>query len=193
VRSVLCLYYSSVVVYKKAKTKVSLADRCIEFDAYFIKFAYHSMKTENIERGQQALELGRLMSELKNNLRKHVQFKIKENSVDMTFEMLEVMGCLWKQDGVNQQEIADLTLRDKSSMTYLLDNLVKRNMVKRMEDENDRRNKLIYLTDEGLAVKEKLFPWLSEVYGKASVQISEDALKNSMMLINQMIANLKHK
>ncbi len=151
------------------------------------------MQTENKEKGQQALELGRAMTELKNHLRKYIQLKIKEHGINMTFEMLEVMGCLWQQDGVNQQEIADQTLRDKSSMTYLLDNLVKRKMVTRVEDENDRRNKLIYLTNEGVDLKEKLNPWVAEVYEKASQGTSAAAIENSLKLINGMIANMKRE
>lgn len=149
------------------------------------------MQTDNKERGQQALELGRVMSELKNHFRKYIQLKIKGHGINMTFEMLEVMGCLWNKDGVNQQEIADQTLRDKSSMTYLLDNLVKRKMVTRMEDENDRRNKLIYLTKEGLCLKEQLNPWVAELYEKASEGTDGTDIQNSIRLINQMIANMK--
>jgi DNA-binding MarR family transcriptional regulator len=151
------------------------------------------MQTKNKERGEQALELGRLMSEFKNHVRKYIQVKIKEHGINMTFEMLEVMGCLWKQDGINQQEIADLTLRDKSSMTYLLDNLVKRKMVRRVEDENDRRNKLIYLTKEGLDLKEKLNPWVAEVYEKASAGASGTDIQDNIRLTNQMIRNMKEE
>lgn len=138
-----------------------------------------------------ALELGRAMGELRNHLRQHIQMRIKEHGINITFEMLEVMSVLWKTDGVNQQEIADLTLRDKSSMTYLIDNLVKRGMVKRVEDENDRRNKLIYLTDEGISLKEQLYPWAAEVYEKATVNIDAEVIQQSLTLINKMTGNLK--
>src|ERR1700754_369495 len=104
---------------------------------------------KNTSRNELAVELGRTMHELRTDTRQRIQIKIKEHGINITFEMIEVMGCLWKKDGINQQEIADLTLRDKSSMTYLLDNLVKRKLVRREEDEDDRRNKLIYLTREG--------------------------------------------
>jgi DNA-binding MarR family transcriptional regulator len=71
-----------------------------------------------------ALELGRAMTDLKNHLRRNIQLRIREQGIDLTFEMLEILSCLWKKDGVNQQELADLTLRDKSGITYLIDNLV---------------------------------------------------------------------
>jgi DNA-binding MarR family transcriptional regulator len=150
-----------------------------------------STQTQNKTKAELALELGRSMAEIRNHVRQYIQVKIKENGINITFEMLEVMGCLWKKDGINQQEIADLTLRDKSSMTYLLDNLVKRKMVKRIEDQNDRRNKLIYLTKEGISLKEQLYPWVAEVYEMATEQVDINDIQSSLMLLNKMLSNLK--
>ena|SRR5882672_3481740 len=148
-------------------------------------------QTKHITKSELALEFGRSMTELRNYLRQYVQVKIKEYGINITFEMLEVMGCLWKKDGINQQELADLTLRDKSSMTYLLDNLVKRKMVIRVEDANDRRNKLVYLTKEGTNLKKQLNPWVAEVYAMATEEVGEKDLQNGVTLLNKMIGNLK--
>lgn len=149
------------------------------------------MQTKHITKTQLASELGRSMTELRNHLRQYIQVKIKEHGINITFEMLEVMGCLWKKDGINQQELADLTLKDKSSMTYLLDNLVKRKMVLRVEDTNDRRNKLVYLTKEGTNLKEQLNPWVAEVYAIAAEEVAVKDLQNSVTLLNKMIGKLK--
>lgn len=144
-------------------------------------------------KAEVARELGRSMAELRTHLRQYIQVKIKENSINITFEMLEVMLFLWKRDGVNQQEIADKTLRDKSSMTYLIDNLTKRDMVTRVEDENDRRNKLVYLTAEGKGLQEQLNPWIAEVYEMATANLSITDLKMSTALLDKMICNLKNE
>ncbi|HMI64260.1 MAG TPA: MarR family transcriptional regulator [Puia sp.] len=150
-----------------------------------------AVQTKNITKSELALEFGRSMTEFRNYLRQYIQGKIKEHSINITFEMLEVMSCLWKKDGINQQELADLTLRDKSSMTYLLDNLVKRKMVIRVEDASDRRNKLIYLTKEGTNLKEQLNPWVAEVYTMATEEVGVNDLQMGVALLNKMIGNLK--
>jgi DNA-binding MarR family transcriptional regulator len=149
------------------------------------------MTTREKSKTEMEVELAYLMQELRNLTRKHIQKKIKEQGINLTFEMLEVMGSLWRKDGLNQQEIADRTLRDKSSMTYLLDNLIKRKLVKRSADENDRRNKLIFLTKEGLILKDILYPWVAEVYGQASEEITSEDLQNGVLLISRMVNNLK--
>ena len=138
-----------------------------------------------------AIDLGRSMAELRNGLRQYIQVKLKAHGINMTFEMLEVMSVLWKNDGINQQELADQTLKDKSSMTYLIDNLVKRKLVQRVEDDNDRRNKLIYLTEDAKVLQKEICPWVSEVYGIATVDLNAADLKDSLSVFNKMIENLK--
>ena len=147
------------------------------------------MATQNI--AELARELGRSITELRTSLRQHIQVKIRENDIDISFELLEVLAYLFRKDGVNQQEIADIMFKDKSSMTYLLDNLVKRNMVKRTEDENDRRNKLIYLTEKGKSLQDVFDPWITETYEKAAKGIKSADIEKAMSLIQNMNNNLK--
>ena len=74
------------------------------------------------------------------------------------------MGCLRKQDGINRQEIRNITLKDKASMTYLIDNLIKRSLVKRQKDLDDRRNKLILRTEQGKSLKTKIQLFIDDMY-----------------------------
>ncbi|EDM37528.1 putative MarR-family transcriptional regulator [Pedobacter sp. BAL39] len=138
-----------------------------------------------------AISLGRSMAELRTFMRQYIQEKIKEAKIDITFEMLEVMSLLWKEDGINQQEIADHILKDKSSMTYLIDNLVKRELVLRTEDEKDRRNRLILLTNEGRELKNTLQPWLEEVYSIATADLDAVDLKRAVLTLEKMIDSLR--
>jgi DNA-binding MarR family transcriptional regulator len=151
------------------------------------------MTVQKKRKSEIAVELAYVMQELRNLTRKYIQKKIKDLGINLTYEMLEVMGSLWRKDGLNQQEIADKTLRDKSSMTYLLDNLIKRKLVKRVADENDRRNKLIFLTKEGLALKDILYPLVAEVYGLASEEIATEDLQSGVSLVSRMVGNLKEE
>ncbi len=147
------------------------------------------MATENL--AELSLELGRLMTEMKYHLRQQLQSKLKEHSLDISFELLEVMSFLWKKDGMNQQELADMAVRDKSSMTYLIDNLVKRNLVERMEDETDRRSKRVLLTKEGKLLQKKLHPWVIEAYTQASAGLARADIQKAISLVKNMTANIK--
>jgi DNA-binding MarR family transcriptional regulator len=126
-----------------------------------------------------------------NAYRKFIQCKLKEHKVDLTFEMLQVMYCLWTNDTINQQEIANVTVKDKASMTYLIDNLTKRGLVSRIEDTSDRRNKLILLTEEGKLLKTKIQPVMDEMHEVSGKNIDVAKLKEFMAVLDKIEENLK--
>ena len=64
---------------------------------------------------------------------------------------------LWKEDGQSQQELCKATFRDKPSITRLVDNLEKLQLVKRVASTNDRRINRIFLTK--LAQNSRKKPW----------------------------------
>jgi len=136
------------------------------------------------------VETVRAFSELRNNIRRYIQDRIKEQQINITYEMLEVMFHLWRRDGIKQQELSDITFRDKSSTTYLIDNLVKRKLVARADDENDRRNKLIKLTPGGMKLKERLSPLMTEMYHVLGTGISDAAMTNSIRVLKKMNKNI---
>lgn len=119
--------------------------------------------------------------------------KFKEHNVNITFEMLQVLRFLWDKDGVNQQEIADAILKDKASLTYLIDNLVRRKLVQRREDSHDRRNKIITLTTLGQEMKNKIEPSIEEMYRLASKDIPEGLLDNGLTLFNIIYQNFQEE
>jgi DNA-binding MarR family transcriptional regulator len=146
------------------------------------------MTTKNI--AELARELGRAHGEMRLYLRQYLQVKIKEHKVDISFELLEILAYLYRKDGVNQQELADVMVKDKSSMTYLIDGLVKREMVVRTEDPNDRRSKLIYLTPKGKQLEKKLSPWVVEIYEKATTGLKASDIQQALLLVQKMNENL---
>ena len=125
-------------------------------------------------------------SEFKTFLRN----KFRDSGLNLTFEMLQVLNHLWVQQGVNQQEIANLLHKDKASVTYLVDNLSKRGLVQRSEDSVDRRNRLITLTAQGLALKKVIRPWIDELFTIAGRNLTRDSLKAGVLLFGTMRKNL---
>lgn len=122
--------------------------------------------------------------------RQFIQTRLKAHNLDLTFEMLQVLGVLWKEDGINQQQLADATLKDKASMTYLINNLAKRNLVTRQADAADRRNKLVYLTKEGRKLRQLIQPWLEEMYLLAGKNIAVGTLSETIATLDAIRNNV---
>jgi DNA-binding MarR family transcriptional regulator len=143
------------------------------------------------QKAETTRQFAHLLFGLRDHLRQFMQKKFRENNIDLTYEMHQIMASLWKKDGVNQQELADLTLKDKASMTYLIDNLTKRDLVKRVEDKTDRRSKLVYLTPKGKQLGKRVEPWVYELYTIASKDMDIGLIREYIKAVEKMIANIK--
>ena len=106
--------------------------------------------------------------------RQAMQKLLKQSGAGITFEMLQIMSCLWNEQGISQQTLAVRTAKDKACLTNLMNNLEKKGYVYRKEDANDRRNKLVYLTPEGEALKVQIRPILNLVYANAEEILSTE-------------------
>ncbi len=86
---------------------------------------------------------------------RRLQKKFNSNSLNLTIEQWSVLYHLWKEDGKSQQELCNATFKDKPSITRLVDNLEKLNLVKRVPDEGDRRINKVILTKTAQKLQEQ--------------------------------------
>ncbi len=108
--------------------------------------------------------------------RQALQRALKRNNVDMTFEMLQILSCLWQEQGVSQQVLAEKTAKDKACMTNLMANLEKKDWIVRQEDPNDRRNRLVYLTPAGEEMSNRVRPLIKDFYTQTGKQMGIENL-----------------
>ena len=79
----------------------------------------------------------------------------RQNGLEITPEQWTVLIFLWEKDGVTQQELCNATFKDKPSMTRLIANLERQQLVVRISDKRDRRTNLIHLTKDGKELEEQ--------------------------------------
>lgn len=102
---------------------------------------------------------------------------------NVTGEQWIVLLQILDDEGLNQQEIACKVGKDKASITRLVDGLEKRNLVVRIADKNDRRNKLIYLTKEGKQVKAEL----SKIATQTLVDLQQNIVSNELEICKKVL------
>ena len=123
--------------------------------------------------------------------RQTIQRVLRTNNVDMTFEMLKVMHRLWKKPGVSQQYLAEQTAKDKACLTNLINNLEKKGWVERRGNPTDRRNKQIYLTEEGERLALRVKPLLHGIYGLIGNEMPSRQIvscRNNLQKINEGVS-----
>jgi DNA-binding MarR family transcriptional regulator len=107
----------------------------------------------------------------------------------VTNEQWIILSVLWDKEGTNQQELSNLSDRDKTSITRLIDSLEKNNIVVRVPDKSDRRNKMIYLTKKGRDLEQGLGQVALNVMENALSGLTDEHIETSMITLKQIIKN----
>ena len=111
--------------------------------------------------------------------------------INISMDQFFVLIYLWKKDGRNQQELAELTKKDKASISRIIDLLEKKYLVKRLPDPGDRRNKLVFLSKKGKDFQEKCVVNGMKSRSMAEKNITKSDLQITMNTLQKMINNLK--
>jgi DNA-binding MarR family transcriptional regulator len=121
---------------------------------------------------------------------RRLQKKFNAAALNLTIEQWSVLYHLWKQDGLSQQELCNSTFRDKPSITRLVDNLEKLQLVKRVASDSDRRINMIYLTRQGARLQEQTLTLAEETLNEALEGISPEHINLCKEILQQVYDNL---
>ena len=99
------------------------------------------MLRENLERN-----FGFILNDVARLLR--TTFDRRARSIDLTRSQWWVLTHLYRRDGLNQSELADILEIEKPTLGRLLDRLETKGWLRREPDPLDRRVKRVFLTDE---------------------------------------------
>lgn len=121
---------------------------------------------------------------------RRLQKKFNGASINLTIEQWSVLYHLWKDDGKSQQELCSATFRDKPSITRLIDNLEKLNLVKRVSDEKDRRINKVFLTKNGQKLEEETMQLAEEMLNEALEGVPADQVEMCKEVLKKVYDNL---
>ena len=122
---------------------------------------------------------------------RRLQKKFNTAELNLTIEQWSVLYHLWKQDGISQQELCNATFRDKPSITRLVDNLEKLQLVRRVPSESDRRINLIYLTKQSQKLQEYTMVLAEETLIEALESVPPEKIEICKEVLQIVYDNLK--
>ena len=92
--------------------------------------------------------------------------------------------------GAAQGVLTEKSLKEKTTVTRLIDRLVDKGWVARSENSNNRREQIIKVTARGWKIRDKILPLVREHVQAATKDIHPDHLALSRKVLNQIIDNL---
>lgn len=121
----------------------------------------------------------------------YVTEKFKEHNLNLTMEQLIVLKVLQDQDGLIQNELADITNRNKTSLTRLIQTMEKYHLIARFPDKKDKRVNRIFLTNHGSQVFKSTFPIMNKVKQDLQKGLSESEIKTLIRLLKKVQKNIR--
>lgn len=123
-------------------------------------------------------------------LKKTVYHIAEDKKIRIPIHEIGILSDLQKKEGVRQQELAESLIRNKSSITKMLERLENDDFILKKEDPNDARGKRIYLTKKGKNMNELLKHVVPEVHQIAFNGLSDSELKVALEVLNSIYQNL---
>ena len=121
---------------------------------------------------------------------RRLQKNFKSAGLDITVEQWSVLYHLWKNDAMSQQQLCEATFRDKPSITRLVDNLEKLQLVKRVASREDRRINQIFLTDAGKALEAQTMHIANQTLNEALIGVPASEIETCKQVLQIVYENL---
>jgi len=139
------------------------------------------------------MSLGSFTNKVGRLIGVHMKNKLGKEEFDMPTHCLGILEELWNQDGIIQQDLAISIIKDKATIARALELMEKKNIIVRIKDEKDKRNKKIFLTYKGNQLQGQVLFHLAAVFNDAKQSITKEEMDNCLKTLEKIYHNLKDK
>ena len=119
----------------------------------------------------------------------YIHEEIKAEKLDLTKEQIIILKNLFFNDGINQNELACLTLRNKSSLTRLLVKMEKKNYIIRKQSKEDKRINNVFITPLGKEMFVQTRPMIKKIMETMEKGISKKEKQIMISLLKKIQTN----
>ncbi|MEM7379849.1 MAG: MarR family transcriptional regulator [Bacteroidota bacterium] len=114
---------------------------------------------------------------------------LQKQGLDLTKEQMIVLKKLHDHNGLNQNELAFLTFRDKSSLARLLSKMERKDYILRKQSAEDKRNNEVFLTPQGREVFKKTKPVIKSLMRTMEKDITLEEKKRVIEILKRVQQN----
>lgn len=121
---------------------------------------------------------------------RRLQKNFRNAGLEITIEQWSILYHLWKEDCLSQQELCNRTFRDKPSITRLIDNLEKLQLVKRVASATDKRINLVCITDAARGIQQLTIDLANQTMNEALMGVTKEETELVKKVFQQVYDNL---
>ena len=137
------------------------------------------------------MSMGMLINSAHRAMTKRFVQNAMKSGLDISLDQWMVLGPIWQLESASQKELGEITLKDKTSITRLVDILEKKNLVVRVEDQIDHRIKRVILTNAGKQLFFDVLPIMEKTREEIRKDISDQDIETFKKVLSSIIVNLE--
>tara|TARA_B100000427_G_C15124141_1_gene427160 strand:+ start:123 stop:587 length:465 start_codon:yes stop_codon:yes gene_type:complete len=137
------------------------------------------------------MSMGMLINSAHRAMTKRFVQNAMKSGLDISLDQWMVLGPIWQLESASQKELGEITLKDKTSITRLVDILEKKNLVVRVEDQIDHRIKRVILTNAGKQLFFDVLPIMEKTREEVRKDISDQDIETFKKVLSSIIVNLE--
>ncbi len=126
-------------------------------------------------------------------VKQFAQSSFSNHGIDLTVDQWSVIKTLNEQEDLTHKDLADICGKDQPTMTRIVDLLLKKGYVNRVEHPTDRRSLHIQLTTLGKEQAKNLSPLVKEFRMKAWENLTDEDFEHFTRILNTIYNNLETK
>jgi DNA-binding MarR family transcriptional regulator len=119
-----------------------------------------------------------------------LQRSFRQAGYPITAEQWIILVALYESDGRTQQDLCELTFKEKPSLTRILNNLEKTNLIVRVSDPTDGRTNRVFLTKYCKSLESTLLKIAEQVQIRALAQIPSADIEITRNTLQKIMQNV---
>ena len=136
------------------------------------------------------INLGMLIGQVHRLSTKKFVQNSHDSGLDISMDQWIVLGPIWENEGLSHKEISEYCLKDKTSVTKIIDTLEKKNLVVRVSDQLDHRVKRVVLSNKGKELFLQAIPIMELTRDQLREGITEQDIESLRSVLTKIYNNL---
>ena len=136
------------------------------------------------------INLGMLIQSAQNAMTKRFVQNVLNSGLDISMDQWMILGPIWQLESPSQKDLGEICLRDKPTITRIIDSLEDKSLVVRVSDQIDHRIKRVVLTKSGKQLFYDVLPIMEKTREEVRGKIPDEEIETFKNVLSKIIKNL---
>ena len=136
------------------------------------------------------MNLGMLIRTAHNSMTEKFVQNVYDSGLNISMDQWMILGPIWQLESPSQKDLGEICLRDKPTITRIIDSLEDKSLVVRVPDQFDHRIKRVILTNAGKQLFYDVLPIMEKTREEVRGDIPEEEIEIFKNVLSKIIKNL---